>query len=85
MTPEVLARAGEPFYTTKPPGHGMGLGLFVSRAALERIGGRLELRSQPGRGSVATLRLPLPPSGREPQGADAGAPVATPERLEPSP
>jgi two-component system sensor histidine kinase RegB len=60
MTPEVLARAGEPFFTTKEPGRGMGLGLFVSRAALERIGGRLELRSAAGEGTLATLHIPLP-------------------------
>src|SRR6185295_9081308 len=51
MAPEVLARAGEPFFTTKPPGRGMGLGLFLSRAVVERLGGALEIDSQPGRGT----------------------------------
>jgi two-component system, sensor histidine kinase RegB len=60
MTPEVLARAGEPFFTTREPGRGMGLGLFVSRAALERAGGRLELRSAAGQGTLASLHIPLP-------------------------
>lgn len=74
MTAEVLARAGEPFFTTRPPGRGMGLGLFVSRAALERIGGLLELSSQPGRGTVARLRVPLPRAGATPpQGAAPAA------------
>jgi two-component system sensor histidine kinase RegB len=62
MTPDVLARAGEPFFTTKPsagPEHGMGLGLFLTRTVLERVGGRLELASEPGRGTTATLVLPL--------------------------
>lgn len=59
MAPEVLVRAGEPFFTTKAPGRGMGLGLFVSRAALERIGGQLELRAAEGRGTVAALLIPL--------------------------
>jgi two-component system sensor histidine kinase RegB len=57
----VLARAGEPFFTTKPstgPGHGMGLGLFLTRTVLERVGGRLELESSPGAGTKATLVLP---------------------------
>lgn len=59
MTPSVLARAGEPFFTTKPPGRGMGLGIFVSRAVIERMGGKLDFHSIPGQGTVASVRLPL--------------------------
>ncbi|HEY7958126.1 MAG TPA: ATP-binding protein [Polyangia bacterium] len=59
MPPEVLARAGEPFYTTKPPGRGMGLGLFLSRTLMERLGGRLRVESNAGRGTTVTLALPL--------------------------
>lgn len=59
MSSDVLARAGEPFFTTKAPGHGMGLGLFVSRAVIERMGGALELRSAWGQGTIASIRLPL--------------------------
>jgi two-component system sensor histidine kinase RegB len=58
MSPEVLARAGEPFFTTKPPGEGMGLGLFLARAVLERMGGRLELSSAAGVGTTTALVLP---------------------------
>lgn len=58
MPPEVLRRAGEPFFTTKPPGRGMGLGLFLARAVAERFGGSLELSSTLGVGTVATLDLP---------------------------
>jgi two-component system sensor histidine kinase RegB len=58
MPPDVLARAGEPFFTTKPPGRGMGLGLFLTRTLLERLGGQLELRSLPGAGTTAILSLP---------------------------
>lgn len=58
MPPEVLRRAGEPFFTTKPPGYGMGLGLFLARAVAERLGGSLELSSTPGVGTVASLDLP---------------------------
>jgi two-component system sensor histidine kinase RegB len=61
MAADVLARAGEPFFTTKEPGQGMGLGLFLARAVLERLGGTLALRSQPGAGTEVILRLP---SGR---------------------
>jgi two-component system sensor histidine kinase RegB len=58
MPSEVLARAGEPFFTTKEPGKGMGLGLFLAHALADRLGGRLELDSTPGRGTVARLVLP---------------------------
>lgn len=58
MPPEVLVRAGEPFFTTKEPGRGMGLGLFLCRSVLQRLGGSLELRSPPGEGVTATIRLP---------------------------
>jgi two-component system sensor histidine kinase RegB len=59
MPPDVLARAGEPFFTTKPPGRGMGLGLFLSRTLAERLGGELRLESRLGEGTTATLSLPL--------------------------
>ncbi len=58
MTPEVLARASEPFFTTRPPGDGMGLGLFLTRTILERLGGALELSSAPGGGTTTALVLP---------------------------
>lgn len=60
MSGEVLSRAGEPFFTTKPPsgpGRGMGLGLFLANAVAERLGGRLELESAPGRGTTARLSI----------------------------
>ncbi len=59
MPADVLARAGEPFFSTKPAGAGLGLGLFLTRALAERIGGVLSLESTPGAGTVATLDLPL--------------------------
>lgn len=59
MTAEVLSRAGEPFFTTKPPGKGMGLGLFLARTVIGRVGGRLEIASQPGRGTDVVVLLPL--------------------------
>jgi two-component system sensor histidine kinase RegB len=58
MPSEVLARAGEPFFTTKEPGKGMGLGLFLARAVVEHLGGTLRVASNPGRGTEVTVRLP---------------------------
>jgi two-component system sensor histidine kinase RegB len=59
MSSDVLARAGEPFFTTKAPGEGMGLGLFLTRVVVERAGGNMLLDSAPGRGTTATLILPV--------------------------
>jgi two-component system sensor histidine kinase RegB len=58
MPVEVLSRVGEPFFTTKAPGEGMGLGLFLTRAVLEQLGGRMVLRSKPGEGTTVVLAWP---------------------------
>lgn len=65
MAPAVLARAGEPFFTTKDPGQGSGLGLYIARTLAEQLGGSLELRSQPGLGTTARITLPGVDPGRE--------------------
>ena len=52
------ARAGEPFFTTKPAGAGLGLGLFLVRAFADQMGGSFSLRSVPGTGTSAILELP---------------------------
>ncbi len=54
----VLDRVGEPFFTTKPAGQGMGLGVFLARAIVERAGGELSIASSPGRGTTARLWVP---------------------------
>ncbi len=59
MASDVLGRSGEPFFTTKEPGRGMGLGLFLTRTVAERLGGRLDLISQSGHGTRARLLLPI--------------------------
>ena len=61
MTPEVLARVGEPFFTTKPAGRGMGLGLFLARTVVERLGGALTFDSAQRRGTTARLAVPVRP------------------------
>jgi two-component system sensor histidine kinase RegB len=53
-----LARIGEPFFTTKPPGAGLGLGVFLARAFADRLGGHLTFSSQPGEGTTVVLDLP---------------------------
>lgn len=70
MPPEVLARATEPFFTTKPASAGSGLGLFLSKTVAESLGGTLHLLSEPGRGTTATVSLPLRPPHEEPDHED---------------
>ena len=76
MPPDVLAHAGEPFFTTKNGdglGRGMGLGLFLARVVLERLGGALEIDSALGRGTTVTLVVP------------AGEPAAVGRSEDPAP
>ncbi|MBK8588321.1 MAG: HAMP domain-containing histidine kinase [Sandaracinaceae bacterium] len=58
MSSDDLARAGEPFFTTKDVGHGMGLGLYLSRAVIEQLGGTFELRSTTGVGTEVSFVIP---------------------------
>jgi len=48
MTAETLAHLGEPFFTTKEPGRGMGLGTFLARVFAENLHGSLEFESEAG-------------------------------------
>ncbi|MBI4913438.1 MAG: response regulator [Acidobacteria bacterium] len=58
MPPEVLDRAIEPFFTTKPSGKGTGLGLSAVFGTARAHGGNLEIQSEVGRGTRVILRLP---------------------------
>lgn len=59
MTPEVLKRAIEPFFTTKESGQGSGLGLSMAYGFLRQSGGDLKIESVPGGGVTINLYLPL--------------------------
>jgi two-component system sensor histidine kinase RegB len=58
MSAEVLERVAEPFFTTKSPGKGMGLGAFLAHLFAQTLGGQLSFESEPGRGCTVTLELP---------------------------
>jgi two-component system sensor histidine kinase RegB len=58
MSDELLRHAGEPFYTTKEPGKGMGLGLFLVRLVAERCGAEFSINSKLGEGTRCVLELP---------------------------
>jgi PAS domain S-box-containing protein len=68
MDAATLARAVEPFFSTKGPGQGTGLGLSMAHGLALQSGGALQIESAPGRGTVVTLWLPV----------SAEAPIAVP-------
>ena len=76
MDPATLARATEPFFTTKPPGAGTGLGLAMAKGIAEQSGGGLTIESRPGWGTTVTLWLPAAASGGPAVAADETAPGA---------
>lgn len=71
MSDEVLARIGEPFFTTKGPDRGMGLGVFLAKTVLSGLGGGLDFVSRPGHGTTAELRLPRTDGAAAREGAPA--------------
>lgn len=63
---QVAQQASQAFFTTKQPGQGTGLGLFLARAAIERLGGKLQFINQPN-GLMTRITLPVvgAPAGRQ--------------------
>ncbi len=59
MDSATLARAAEPFFTTKPQGKGTGLGLAMARGFVEQSGGAMDIESAPGSGTTVRMWLPV--------------------------
>ena len=75
MSEEVRQRIFEPFFTTKPVGKGTGLGLSIVFRIIEEHGGRIDVRSTPGKGSEFVIHLPLRQQ-RQAQPAQEAVPAA---------
>ena len=73
MPPDVLARIQEPFFTTKEPGRGTGLGLTTVYSVVRAAGGAVTVASTPGQGTTFTIDFPAVPPGEDV--ADVPAPV----------
>ncbi len=59
MTEEVKRRIGEPFFTTKEVGQGMGLGVFLTRNVIRGLGGEIVFESSPDGGTICLVTLPV--------------------------
>jgi PAS domain S-box-containing protein len=75
MTPDVLRRATEPFFTTKGPG--TGLGLAMVHGFVQQSHGRLELVSHPGEGTKVTMLFPIADNANAGQGGASMGDAAT--------
>ena len=65
MTPDVMQRLFEPYFTTRAAGGGMGLGMSITRKIVEQHSGRIEVDSRPNQGTRVRLIFPAAPGAEE--------------------
>ncbi len=83
IPPDVIDKIFNPFFTTKPPDQGTGLGLALSNDIVRQHGGEIKVESQPGAFTEMTVRLPVAPPSPTAQGD--GRPASRPEMPVPPP
>ena len=76
---DLLSRVTDPFFTTKPPGRGTGLGLAMVYGTVKAHGGSLHIESEVGQGTCIRLRLPAMVT-QAPEGTSEALPAAHPDR-----
>jgi PAS domain S-box-containing protein len=82
MSPHQLERIFDPFYTTKAPGEGTGLGLSLVHTIIAEHGGNVHVESEQGKGTAFRIDLPRAPARvEETRGEDAPAPASRPLRV----
>jgi two-component system sensor histidine kinase RegB len=85
MSEEMLRRAGEPFFTTKEPGRGMGLGLFLVRLVAQQCGATFTMDSKVGIGTTCVLELPEAVDGDDAIAPSPAGLTGSGARISPSP
>lgn len=77
MSEDVREHAFDPFFTTKPSGHGTGLGLSISHGIIQQHNGAITVNSEPGKGTLMRITLPLAPQAPPEQALKVAGDSAT--------